>query len=388
MTLGDYWTPAFDSYNGAGFTLNFGQQPFTYTPPSGYKALCTTNLPDSTIVKGNQYMDAVAYSGSNSSQTVTNGGSFYPDFTWAKSRSGAYNNILVDSIRGGNLYLVSNSTAADATSSGLASWTSSGITWIGGASGVNASGDTYVNWMWKAGAGTTTSNTSGTITSTISVNPTAGFSIITYTGNGVANATVGHGLGVQPNLIIVKQRTGNADNWAVSVKLSNLTINRMYLNSNIADNGLDWVGASSTLLTLKLTDNFLNTNGNTYVSYCWASISGFSKIGYYTGNGSTDGTFVYTGFRPKFIMIKNTAATQDWDIRDTSRDTYNASQYELYANQSSAEVNSGSRSPTNYLDILSNGFKLRGTNPETNNSGTTYIYAAFAENPFKNALAR
>jgi hypothetical protein len=327
-------------------------------------------------------MDATLYTGTGSSLAVVNAAGFKPDLVYIANRVNAKNKPIFDSVRGVNQYLYTNSTSADLNiGGGLTAFNSNGFT-VGGNSDT---GDTVamVGWQWQAGQGSTSSNTSGSITSTVSVNTTAGFSVVTYTGNGVANATVGHGLGVQPNLIIVKQRTGTADNWAVSVKLSNLTVNRMYLNSTIADNGTDWVGASSTLLTLKLSDNFVNANGNTYVSYCWASINGFSKIGSYTGNGSADGPFVFTGFRPKWIMIKRTDSTSNWVMFDTSRSTYNLQQADLYANLSDAEA-------TNAIipDILSNGFKVRTSNATWNTNGGTWIYAAFAENPFKNANAR
>lgn len=379
---------------------NFGQRPFAYTPPTGYKTLNTYNLPDSTIKKGNKYMDAVTYSGSNSSQTVTNAGSFKPDLVWAKSRSGAYNNILVDAIRGGNLYLVSNSTAADATSSGLATFTSSGITWIGGASGVNTSGDTYVDWMWKGGNGTS-SNTSGNITSTVSVNASAGFSIVTYTGNLNAspsggNDTVGHGLGVAPKMIIFKRRDG-ASSWMVwHTSLSSvshvLQLNQTDAQINSAT-AAGWLGGTpSTPTSTIFGTNYItgrNVSGQTHVAYCWAEIAGFSKFGSYTGNGSTDGPFVYLGFRPKFIMIKRyDAGGENWTILDTSVNTYNLTYLQLFPNSSTAETNGSSRSPSVQFDYLSNGFKLRGANGEVNGSGWGYIYAAFAENPFKNANAR
>ena len=366
--------------------LNFGQQPFTYTPPTGYVALNTFNLPTSTIVKGNTVMDATAYTGTNGSPTTqVISSNFQPDFLWFKKRSASYDHALIDTNRGITKQLYSNLMNAEGTDSDVLTAIGASSFTVGNSNYSNYG--TLVAWTWKANAGSTSSNTQGSITSTVQANTTAGFSIITYTGNGVPNATVGHGLGVQPNLIIVKQRTGTADNWAVSVKLSNLTVNRMYLNSNIADNGTDWIGASSTLLTLKLSDNFVNANGNTYVSYCWASIEGFSRIGSYTGNGSSDGTFVYTGFRPKYIMIKSSSIAGEWAIYDVPRDLYNPMGLgggRLQANTSNAETGADS---AQYIDFLSNGFKIRNTSGFDNQSGATYIFAAFASNPFKNSLA-
>jgi len=371
-------------YNGSGSHANFGQRPFSYTPPTGFVALNTYNLPTPTILQGNKYMDAVTYNGSNSNLTVTNAGSFQPDLVWAKSRSGAYNNILVDAIRGGNLYLSSNTTTADTTSTGLATFTSTGITWIGGASGVNASGDTYVDWMWKGGNGTS-SNTSGSITSTVSVNATAGFSVVTYTGNNTNGATVGHGLGVAPAMIITKVRSTTSSWWVYQKAMGD---NTMALNTTAAQiastgNGV-YNTASFTSNVFALGAGVINGSGATHVSYCWAEIAGFSKFTSYTGNGSTDGPFIFLGFRPKFVMIKRTDSTNDWNMYDSRIGAYNVIDELLKANTSAAET-------TYYtygIDFLSNGFKLRETDTGQNASGGTYIVAAFAENPFKNSNAR
>jgi len=370
------------AYN-ATISANFGQRPFSYTPPTGFVRLNTYNLPDSTIPQGNKYMDAVTYNGSNSNLTVTNAGSFQPDLVWAKSRSGAYNNILVDAIRGGNLYLSSNTTTADTTSTGLATFTSTGITWIGGASGVNASGDTYVDWMWKGGNGTS-SNTSGSITSTVSVSTTAGFSVVTYTGTG-SNATVGHGLGVAPSMFIVKARSVGGQDWDVYHASLGAT-KRLFLNLTSASQttSLAWNNTAPTSSVFSIgTGSDVNTSAVTYLAYCWSEIAGFSKFGSYTGNGSADGPFVYTGFRPAFVMVKRTDAVENWAIYDDARDTYNLAGRRLLPNSSAAET-----ADTEGLDLLSNGFKIRGTSSLFNTNGGTYIYMAFAENPFKNANAR
>ena len=372
------------AYN-ATISANFGQRPFAYTPPTGFVRLNTYNLPTPTILQGNKYMDAVTYNGSNSNLTVTNAGSFQPDLVWAKSRSGAYNNILVDAIRGGNLYLSSNTTTGDTTSSGLATFTSSGITWVGGASGVNASGDTYVDWMWKGGNGTS-SNTQGSITSTVSVNTTAGFSVVTYTGNGTTGATIGHGLGVAPKMMIIKKRSAAGDNWRVyhaSLGATKFLDLNQTSAAGTASSVWNDTAPTSTVWTVG-TNGEVNTSTATYVCYAWAEIAGFSRFGSYTGNGSTDGPFVFTNFRPKWVMFKRTdsSTNANWMILDTSRNTYNVADSALFANLSNAEL-------TSYpVDILSNGFKIRGTTGETNTNGGTYIYAAFAENPFKNSNAR
>jgi hypothetical protein len=328
-------------------------------------------------------MDAVIYNGLDSSQKIVNQGQFYPDLTWAKSRNTATNNILVDSIRGGNTYLSSNTTSADAASSGLATWSSNGITWIGGASGVNASTQTYVDWMWLAGAGSTSSNTSGNVTSTVSVNTTAGFSIVTFTVTSTASMTIGHGLGVAPKMIIEKRRDAAA-NWDVYTQATGNT-GRLILNTTGAFDvqaGV-WNNTSptSTVFSQQGNGNW-HPVGATCVAYCWAEIAGFSKFGSYTGNGSADGPFVFTNFRPKFIMTKRTDTTGNWLTLDTARGTYNVVGPYLNPNVSDAE------STYSGWDILSNGFKLRNTDAGINASAGTYIYMAFAENPFKNANAR
>jgi hypothetical protein len=370
-----------DMYNSS-ISANFGQRPFSYTPPTNFVALNTFNLPDSTIKKGNSYMNAVTYTGSASNVTVTSG--FYPDLTWAKSRNNTYNNSLIDSNRGGNAVLFSNLTNAESTVSGLATFSSTGVTYLAGASGVNADASTnYVLWAWNAGAGSTSSNTSGTITSTVSVNATAGFSIVTYTGTG-ANATVGHGLGIAPKMIIVKNK-GSAVAWAV---WHTSIANTQYLVLNttaVATTGATWWNSTSPTLSVFSVGTSTSTNAstNTYVAYCWAEIAGFSKFGSYTGNGSTDGIFVYLGFRPEFLMIKTTSQVNEWIIVDSARATSNVIGNYLLASTSAAED-----SGYTLVDFVSNGFKMRNSFGGWNGSSENIIYMAFAENPFKNANAR
>jgi hypothetical protein len=378
-------SPAF-SFNTGNFIANFGQRPFTYTPPTGYKALNTYNLPDSTIVKGNTVMDATTYTGTGASLSVTNTSSFKPDFVWVKGRSGATDHALYDSVRGTTKDLVSNSTAAETTQAqGLTAFGTNGFT-VGTLAKMNTSTATYVGWQWQAGQGSTSSNTSGTITSTVSVNATAGFSIATYTGNGSTGATFGHGLGVAPKMVIIKKRstTGNWITYHTSTGINQY----LYLNSTAASaTATPTWGVSSTLITLQQSFGDYNTSATTYVAYCWAEIAGFSKFGSYTGNGSADGPFVYLGFRPKWIMIKSTDASQTrgWLILDSSRSPYNTfAYYYPVASSSAAEATSAGYE----TDLLSNGFKPRGNNDGDNLSAVTYIYMAFAENPFKNALAR
>jgi hypothetical protein len=369
-------------------TANFGQRPFSYTPPTGYKALNTYNLPDSTIKKGNTVMDATLYTGTGATQSITNAGSFKPDLVWTKSRSsGALFNNLNDSVRGATRTIFSNSTQVEDTTTPIFSAFNTNGFAVGSDVSANSNGATFVGWQWQAGQGTTSSNTSGTITSTVSVNASAGFSIVTFTANGVTGATVGHGLGVAPKMMIVKCRS-NTQSWPVyHTTLGNTKY--LMLNTNaaeVANIGM-WNNTSPTSTVFTTGDSgFLWGSGFTYVVYCWAEIAGFSKFGSYTGNGSTDGPFIFTGFRPKFIMRKQITDNGDvggWIMFDNSRDTYNVETRRLLANSSNAEA-----TPGNNIDVLSNGWKERNSDGYSNASGQTYIYMAFAENPFKNSLAR
>jgi hypothetical protein len=370
------------------YVANFGQRPFAYTPPTGFVRLNTYNLPDSTVKKGNTVMDATIYTGTNAIQSITNASSFKPDFIWIKNRSTIVNHRLFDSVRGATKALFSSSTGAETTESdSLTAINSNGFTLgadnVGG--GVNYSvGDSYVAWQWQAGQGSTSSNTSGTITSTVSVNTTAGFSVGTYTGTGTA-ATIGHGLGVAPKFYIVKRRNAAGDYWCC-YHISIGATKGIYLNTTDAAGTSDlWndTAPTSTVFSVKTTGG-VNASGGTYVAYCWAEIAGFSKFGSYTGNGSADGSFVYLGFRPKFVLFKRTDTAVDWVVEDIARSTYNVIDARLFPSTNEAEISNGNGN----IDYLSNGFKLRNSHSAMNASGGTYIYMAFAENPFKNALAR
>ena len=374
--------PCFSGYNSAACAVNFGQRPFAYTPPTGFVALNTYNLPTSTIVKGNTVMDATLYTGTLLSNAITNAASFKPDLVWLKSRSAATDNKLTDSVRGVTKGLISNTTGAETTDTqGLTAFNTNGFT-VGTNTDYNNLAATYVAWQWQAGQGSSSSNTNGTITSTVSVNASAGFSVVTYTGTAVA-ATVGHGLGVAPSWIVVKGRT-NVSDWRVyhsAVTLPNV-LNLNTTSAAASDSGA--FGSTAPTSSVFTLGTGAGTNGstNTYVAYCWTPIAGFSAFGSYTGNGSTDGTFVYTGFRPKFVMLKLTSSAAGWIIYDSVRDTYNVEQNLLRADLANAEVQVG------LLDFVSNGFKFRSYDAGVNGAGGTYIYAAFAENPTKYALAR
>jgi hypothetical protein len=384
------YAPAFDclSTSQTVWNVNYGQRPFAYTPPTGFNRLNTFNLPNSTIVKGNTVMDATLYTGTGANQTVVNAGGFKPDLVWTKGRSYADSHALTNSVAGAARWLASNTTGAEANytgnDSGVKSFVSNGFTLQADGSEIfNKLNATYVAWQWQAGQGTNTSNTSGSITSTVSVNATAGFSIVTYTGTG-ANATVGHGLGVAPKMIICKNRT-DVISWLIYHSSLGAT-KYLEFNTSAAVTATPAWNNTEPTSSLFTVGTYTNNNGSgkAIVAYCWAEIAGFSKFSSYTGNGSTDGPFVFTGFRPKFVMIKRTDSTGDWNMYDSSIGAYNVIDDLLKANTSAAETTYY----TYYIDFLSNGFKLRETDTGQNASGGTYIYMAFAENPFKNANAR
>jgi hypothetical protein len=370
--------------------VNFGQRPFTYTPPTGFKALNTQNLPTPTINNGASYMAATLYSGNSGTQSITNtvnGVSFQPDFVWGKSRNIAENHALFDIVRGVNKTLYANLTNAEATDPGVSAFNSNGFT-LNGAT-INATGYTYVAWQWNAG-GSTVTNTSGTISSQVRANPTAGFSVVTYTGTG-ANATVGHGLNATPAMIMVKNRDSGAIGGAVyhtsmgATKYLKLFQTTTGSDQEATDNTA-WNGGSPTFNSSVFSVGSLNRTNSSQqmVAYCFAAVAGYSAFGKYTGNNSTDGPFVYLGFRPRFVLVKRTDVAATWYIWNTSSNTFNVIDTALFPNLSNAE----SSNVAYYCDILSNGFKPRATNTDVNASTGTYIYMAFAENPFKLSLAR
>jgi hypothetical protein len=388
FTLTGSWQPGMHIFSGTAttpFIFNFGQRPFAYTAPSGFKALVTTNLPEPTIADGGEYFNTVLWTGNGSTQNITGVG-FQPDFVWVKARSIGYWNRLYDAVRGFTKELYSNATDAENTETNTITAVSSDGFSLGDAAGVNGNTQTFVAWNWKAnGAGST--NTAGTITSTVSANTTSRFSIVTYTGNGSAGATIGHGLGVAPTFIIVKNRSNGSMNWLVysSVEGPNRYGYLNLTNAWATDvTGFNNVSPTSTVFSVG-TAVETNGNGASLVAYCFAPVAGYSAFGSYTGNGSADGPFVYTGFRPRWIMWKNaTTAPTNWMLMDTARNPFNVVDDQLNPNTSDAE----STASVINCDYLSNGFKLRGTSSNFNYSGATIIYAAFAENPFSIALAR
>ena len=369
----------------ATWILNAGQQPFAYTPPDGFLPLNTYNLPDSTIVDGAEQFNTVLYTGNGSTQSITGVG-FQPDLLWLKRRDSAENHGLHDVIRGSTNFHVSNQNANQYTAANsVTSFDSDGFS-LGNYSNTNTSGSSMVAWNWKAN-GSGVSNTVGSINSTVSANTTAGFSIVEYTGNGSTSSgqTVGHGLGRTPEMIITKLQSGTQYNWSCWHK--DLGGNYgIWLNLTNGRNSSMWTGYASHSSTVFVPADlaYNNVSGATYINYLWASIEGFSAFGSYTGNGSTDGLFIYTGFRPAFIILKAIDRTGHWTMFDSTRDTYNPTDHQLEPNYSSAEATSSAKGG----DFLSNGWKCRSSETEVNQSGYLYLYMAFAENPFKNALAR
>ena len=393
--LSGTFAPAFgddQDVQSASVVLNAGQRAFAYTAPSGFKALCTQNLPTPTIgatstTQAGKYFNPILWTATDAASRALTGVGFQPDFLWAKSRNTAgVSHRLYDAVRGATTgSLVTDSTATEDTTAGqLTSFNTDGFTTGTNKDYLNFGSRTYVGWCWKAnGAGS--SNTAGTITSTVSASTTSGFSIVTYTGTG-ANATVGHGLGVAPGMVIVKIRS-TTGYWTVqhSALGSGYYGYLNFTNSfDTANANLRWnsTNPSSTVFSIG-TASDVNTNTATYVAYCFAPVAGYSAFGSYTGNGSADGPFVYLGFRPEFVMVKRTDSANEWLMHDSARSPYNVVNARLSAQSSSAE----STSP-DALDFTSNGFKLRTTDTGWNASGGTYIYMAFAESPFKYSLAR
>ena len=360
--------PAMSAYGGSGkMAINFGQRPFAYTPPTGFLALNAFNLPTPSIVKPNTQFDATLYTGNGSTQSVVNAGAFQPDLVWIKDRTSITNHKLTDSVRGVQKALSSNLQSADSTdTTGLTAFNSNGFT-IGANADYNTSTDSQVAWQWKKGA-------------------TPGFDVVTYTGTG-ATMDVSHSLGVAPKMIIVKNRS-SATSWNVYHAFANGGSNPkttlLLLDSNAAQStGVStWGSSSPTSSTFKVgATGGVNTVGNLYVAYLWSEIPGFSKFGAYLGTGA-EGAFVYCGFRPKFILAKAYDWTNGWAIVDGSRSPINLANLALEPSGTSADL---AQEP---VDFLSNGFKPRGTGTRINGNGNNMIYAAFAENPFKYALAR
>jgi len=386
------------SYNGGTGNINFGQRPFAYTAPSGFKALCTQNLPTPTIgatnaTLANKFFNSVTYTATpGTGGTVSVG--FQPDLLWTKNRNNSEQHYLQDSVRGFSpstgvtKMLKSNSTAAETSETGITcTTTSDGFTV---ADSVPASDEfwftdrTYVAWNWKAG-GTAVTNTSGSITSSVSASPASGFSIVRYSGNATSGATVGHGLGVAPSMVIGKTLIDAGYDWPVyHVGLTDASyVLSLNLTNAQSQQTNKWNSTAPTSTLVTLGNHGTNVSGtNNQILYCFAPIAGYSAFGSYIGNGSGNGPFVHLGFRPAFVMIKRSSSTGDWFVYNNKTAPINVVSPYLVWNSSAAE------GTYTTLDFVSNGFKLKVSDLEVNGNGSTMIYMAFAENPFKYSLAR
>ena len=339
-----------------------------------------------TIKKPSDYFNTKLYSGNGSTQDITGVG-FQPDLTWLKVRlaGSGQDHTWYDSVRGATKFIESNTTNAEATGSNyLTSFDSDGFTLGNDQSHVNASGDSYASWNWLADNTSGSANTDGSISSTVSANTTSGFSIVSYTGNGTDGATVGHGL-TSPKLILIKART-SATPWIMYGYPNHPAFptdgSLLQLDSTVAMSDSSTKEASIGASTVTFVDagGDINASGVDFVMYCFQEKTGYSKFGSYVGNGSTDGTFIYTGFKPAMIITKSSStggSGYNWRIYDNKRDTFNLVANELQANTNVAEADGG----TSGVDFLSNGFKLKTDSGGINQSGVTYIYMCFAEQP-------
>ena len=420
LNAGYTWLPFFVTSNNKLF-MNFGQGDpdgennftdsngrggFRFEPPQGHLALCTANMkdadyapigPNSAAGTPDKHFDTLLYTGNAKDQRI-GGLNFQPDLVWVKNRGNAYHHALYDSVRGVNKTIKSSdSTEEVAHTAQLMSFNSDGFT-VGDNSDsgnyANLSANTYVAWCWKAGNGTTINN-DGTIQSTVSVNRDAGFSIVSYMGNATEGATVGHGLSEAPEIIFVKNRD-SAENWAVYALDGQSTLFLNLTNAeSTSDYTFDSTNTTSTVFQLGSGD-LTNHNNENNIAYCWHSVEGYSKFGSFEGNSNNDGPFIYLGFKPAFVMTKcidsqaDSNNYNDWGIHDNTRDTYNNRRLDtlLRANSNRAEGAryGGSGNNADRIDFLSNGFKMRSTEYETNQA-LTHIYMAFAEMPFKYANA-
>ena len=389
---GDLFFPAVSRTVGGGTQTTAILRPdsdsWSYTPPSGFKGLTSKDMfissdidpagDDGETENPQKQFNVVTYTGNGSTINVTGAG-FQPDFVWIKGRSVGYDNMMFDTNRGTNKIIKSNSDAAEITtvSTALTSFDSDGFTYGSEASG-NQSSATYVAWMWKCNGGTTVTNNDGSMTSTVQANTKAGFSIVTYTGDG-SDGTVGHGLDKAPELVMSKRRDGTGSWYTLHSSLG---------TGYFELNGTGTYQSGSVPFSSSLpTENVVGaTSANrissqTFIYYCWHSVDGYSRFGLFQGNGDTDGPFVYTGFRPRLVFCKNSAASENWQVRDTARSTFNASsQVRIYWNATSAEGSASTASP---IEFLSNGFKVIGSNSEINGNGQQIAFGAWGDVPFK-----
>ena len=408
--LTGYMTPSFAQYLGYTWTANFGQNgtfngaitaggntdanglgDFKYTVPTDALALCTANLPEPTIgptstIKPDEVFAPILYTGNGTSQSISTL-EFQPDFTWIKNRDATDNHMLFDAVRGATKYLNSNTTNAEATDAqSLSSFNSNGFS-VGNNVAVNTNTEDYVAWNWK-GNGSGVTNNDGSITSTVSANQNAGISIVNCTAPASGDFTVGHGLGKTPDVIIARDRETNGTAFAVWHSAVTTGV-RDYLLLNTAAAMVTqpttnvWGSSVPNSTVFGMTAGSIMVGGKQTIAWCFAGVEGFSSFGSYTGNGSaTDGPFIYTGFRPAFVLYKRTDASSSWILLDSSRNTYNVADKYLLPDSANAEAS------FTLIDMVSNGFKIRTSDGSTNQNTGTYIYMAFAENPFKYSNAR
>ena len=371
--------PAITHSESATSTTNFGQRAFEHTAPSGYKPVCTALLPTPTIADGSDHFDTSLWTvPSGSANTTISGLSFAPDLLITKNRSQSYEGSVYDTVRGDDKYLklLSNSaTSTESTAATRVNLTSDGFVLEADNDNSNyGAGSNSVGWVWNAGT-STVSNTDGDITTSLRVNTTAKFSIATYSGSGTNGDTIGHGLGVEPDFCIIKARN-KTDDWRVYHSALGTGKTPALNSNNAASSGANWQSVSSTTLGLQ-NDSAINSSSYNYLALFFAAVEGYSAFGSYTGNGSSDGTFVETGFRPALVLQKRSDGSGDWTIHDSKREPGNDVGLYLITNASTAEQDGNRR------DFLSNGFKLRTSSAGVNADGGTYFWAAFAENPFQ-----
>ena len=390
--------------NGATATFNFGQDSsfageetaqgnsdsngigdFYYAPPTDYLAICSANLSAPSIKLPAEHFNTVLYTGTGGAQSITGVG-FQPDLVWVKSRSNDYQPGWVDAVRGVENYISSSETDAEATTSGAVdAFDSDGFSFGGSGTVWNGTGATFASWNWKAN-GSGSANTDGSLDSTVSANPTAGFSIVSYTGNSASAQTIGHGLSVAPELIVVKNRTDVVFWPAGTVYGGGWT---KYLNWDSVEPQQDNTYFNDTAPTASVfsvdTNNAVNGNTNQIIAYCFHSVEGYQKIGLYEGNSNIDGPFIYTGFRPAFIILKYIDGSDWWFMFDDKRPGYNMTNLSVTVNDA-VEENDASTGQQD-IDILSNGFKITDAGGGNNSSGT-YLYIAIAKSPFKYSNAR
>jgi hypothetical protein len=397
---GEFVTANFAQAAGAGNDTpayyNFGQKPFKYAPPEGFKTLCLANLPRPTeaAVRPDKYFNTIIWTGTGGSSGATRqltGVGFAPDLVWQKARSSGTSHRLMDTVRGSGTGKCLSTDDPDPEGDGnsseslfgyLSSFDRDGFTLTNGTSTFdngNKSGDTYVAWCWKAG-GDTVSNSEGSITSQVSASPESGFSIVSYTGNATSGATIGHGLNEAPTWIIFKDRDAQTRWISYFEVLGNTKYIRIDSPAGATTDTtiLNSTSPSSSVITLGTSAN-TNPSGNATIAYCWHDVPGLQKFGKYTGNNNADGPFVYTGFKVAWLMIIKDSSSVDWKMYDNKRSTYNQVSARLHASTNSTELSGNGQE----IDFLSNGFKLRGTNGDQNSSGTFY-YMAFAEAPTNN----